>query len=152
MAALVAQIASWTLSLISPTSTSDPPPTLKIPTPPTNLESLSYNFSLSYELCEFLICSLIWLTRSYKAPLSPFPLRMTVSYFEISTLPAVPSTLWSESSSVTPTYSEITVAPVKTAISFKIAFLLSPNEGALIAHTWMPAWSLFTIKFVNGSL
>lgn len=60
---------------------------------------------------------------------------MTVSYFEISTLPAVPSTLWSESSSVTPTYYEITVAPVKTAISFKIAFLLSPNEGALIAHT-----------------
>lgn len=46
-AALVAHIASWTLSLIYPTSTSDPPPTLKIPTPPINLESLSYNFSLS---------------------------------------------------------------------------------------------------------
>ena len=46
-AALVAQIASWTLSLIYPTSTSDPPPTLKIPTPPISFESLSSNFSLS---------------------------------------------------------------------------------------------------------
>jgi hypothetical protein len=49
-AALVAQIASWILSLISPTSTSEAPPTLIIPTPPFNLASLSYNFSLSYSL------------------------------------------------------------------------------------------------------
>ena len=41
MAALVAQIASWTLSLTYPTSTSEAPPTLKMPTPPDNLESLS---------------------------------------------------------------------------------------------------------------
>ncbi len=46
----------------------------------------------------------------------------------------------------------MTVAPVKTARSFKIAFLLSPNDGALTAHTWRPAWTLFTIKLVNGSL
>jgi hypothetical protein len=46
-AALVAQMASWTLSLTSPTSTSDPPPTLKIPTPPISFESLSSSFSLS---------------------------------------------------------------------------------------------------------
>lgn len=46
-AALVAQMASWTLSLTSPTSTYEPPPTLKIPTPPMSLESLSSSFSLS---------------------------------------------------------------------------------------------------------
>lgn len=67
--------------------------------------------------------------------LSPLPLRITVSYFEISTLPAVPKMLSLESSRVTPTYYEITVAPVKQAISFKIAFLLSPNEGAFTAQT-----------------
>jgi hypothetical protein len=47
-AALVALRASVILSLISPTSTSEAPPTLMIPTPPFNLASLSYNFSLSY--------------------------------------------------------------------------------------------------------
>ncbi|HRI35296.1 MAG TPA: hypothetical protein PLD02_16220 [Saprospiraceae bacterium] len=44
----------------------------------------------------------------------------------------------------------MTVDPVKTAMSLRIAFLLSPNDGALTAHTCTPAWSLFTIKFVNG--
>jgi len=47
LAALIAQTASWTLSLIYPTSTSEAPPTLKIPTPPTNLANLSCNFSFS---------------------------------------------------------------------------------------------------------
>jgi len=47
IAALVAQIASWTLSLIYPTSISDPPPTLKIPTPPTSFDNLYSSFSLS---------------------------------------------------------------------------------------------------------
>jgi hypothetical protein len=40
-AALVALRASSILSLISPTSTSEAPPTLIIPTPPVNLASLS---------------------------------------------------------------------------------------------------------------
>jgi hypothetical protein len=56
----------------------------------------------------------------------------------------------SESSNVTPIYSEITVDPVNTARSFNMAFLLSPNDGALTAQTCTPAWSLLTIKFVNG--
>lgn len=47
-AALVEHKASSILSLISPTSTSEAPPTLMIPTPPFNLANLSYNFSLSY--------------------------------------------------------------------------------------------------------
>ncbi len=47
---------------------------------------------------------------------------------------------------------DITVDPVNTAISFKMALRLSPKDGALIAHTWIPACNLLTIKFVNGSL
>jgi len=54
-AAFVAFNASVILSLISPTSTSDPPPTLIIPTPPFNLANLSYNFSLSYSDVVWLI-------------------------------------------------------------------------------------------------
>jgi hypothetical protein len=53
---------------------------------------------------------------------------------------------------VTPTSSEMTVEPVKMAISFNMAFLLSPKDGALTAHTCNPAWILFTIKLARGSL
>jgi hypothetical protein len=67
--------------------------------------------------------------------LSPFPLRITVSYFDISTFAAVPKIVKSESYKVTPTYSEMTVEPVRTAISLRIAFLFSPKEGALTAQT-----------------
>ena len=54
---------------------------------------------------------------------------------EIYTLAAVPKMVKSESSRVTPISSEITVDPVKTAISFNIALRLSPNDGALTAQT-----------------
>jgi hypothetical protein len=47
-AALVEHKASSILSLISPTSTSEAPPTLIIPTPPLSLANLSFNFSASY--------------------------------------------------------------------------------------------------------
>jgi len=57
VAALVAQRASLILSLTSPTSTSEAPPTLIIPTPPFNLANLSYNFSLSYSDVTVLRCS-----------------------------------------------------------------------------------------------
>jgi hypothetical protein len=67
--------------------------------------------------------------------LSPLPCSITVSYFVISIFPAVPKTVKSLSSKLTPTYSEITVDPVNIARSFKIAFLLSPKEGALTAQT-----------------
>jgi hypothetical protein len=60
--------------------------------------------------------------------------------------------LSSESSKVIPTSSETTVAPVRTAKSLRMAFLLSPKDGALTAQTWTPAWILLTIKLVNGSL
>lgn len=58
-AALVEHKASSILSLISPTSTSEAPPTLIIPTPPLSLASLSYNFSLSYSEVVVATLSLI---------------------------------------------------------------------------------------------
>lgn len=53
---------------------------------------------------------------------------------------------------MTPTSYEMTVEPVKMAISFKIAFLLSPKDGAFTAQICNPAWILFTIKLARGSL
>lgn len=47
---------------------------------------------------------------------------------------------------------ELTSAPVRTARSSKLAFLLSPNPGALIAHTLSPAWCLLRISIANASL
>lgn len=75
-----------------------------------------------------------------------------MSSFVTSILPVVPNTDSSLSSKVIPTYSEITVDPVRIAISFRIALRLSPNDGALTAQTCNPPWILFTIKFVNGSV
>ena len=56
----------------------------------------------------------------------------------------------SESSNVIPTSYDTTVAPVRIAISFKIALRLSPNDGAFTAQTWTPACNLLTIKLANG--
>ena len=84
--------------------------------------------------------------------LSPEPFKTTVSSLVTYIFPQVPKIETSESSKVTPMSSEITVDPVRTAISLRIAFLLSPNEGALMAQTWTDAWSLLTIIFVSGSL
>lgn len=58
-----------------------------------------------------------------------------MSSLVISNFPQVPKIDSSESSNVMPTSSEMTVEPVSVAISFKIAFLLSPNDGALTAQT-----------------
>jgi hypothetical protein len=45
----------------------------------------------------------------------------------------------------------ITVPPVKIAISFKIAFLLSPKAGALTAHIFNPPLSLLRTKVAKAS-
>jgi hypothetical protein len=75
---------------------------------------------------------------------------MSVSSFVIYILPALPNMVTSALSKLTPTSSLITVAPVNTAISFNIAFLLSPKDGALTAQTLIPALILLTIKLANG--
>ena len=57
-----------------------------------------------------------------------------------------PKTEISDFSKLNPMSSLITVPPVKTAISFKIALRLSPNAGALTAHTLSPPLSLLTMS------
>ena len=69
-----------------------------------------------------------------------------------SILPDVPRTDSSLSSKVTPTSSEMTVAPVRMAMSLRIAFLLSPKEGALTAATLILFWTLLRMRLVRGSL
>ena len=48
-----------------------------------------------------------------------------------------------------PASSEIYCPPVTTAISCIVAFLLSPNDGALTTHTLRFPFNLFTIKLVR---
>jgi len=83
MAAFVAFKASLILSLISPTSTSEAPPTLIIPTPPFNFASLSYNFSLSYSEVVSANYSFIYVTLSSTESFPPAPSIIMVSSFEI---------------------------------------------------------------------
>lgn len=40
----------------------------------------------------------------------------------------------------------LTIPPLATAISLIVFFLLSPNPGALTAHTWRPTFSLKTLN------
>ena len=50
-----------------------------------------------------------------------------------------------------PLSSEITVPPVKIAISSSIAFLLSPNPGALTAAIFKDPLILFTTNVASAS-
>ena len=54
-------------------------------------------------------------------------------------------------SSLIPKSSEITLPPVKIAISSSMAFLLSPNPGAFTATTFRPPLNLFTTKVAKAS-
>ncbi len=49
-----------------------------------------------------------------------------------------------------PLSSEITVPPVKIAISSNIAFLLSPKPGAFTAAIFKPPLNLLTTKVANA--
>ena len=54
-------------------------------------------------------------------------------------------------SRVNPLSSEITVPPVRIAISSNIAFLLSPNPGAFTAAIFRAPLSLFTTRVARAS-
>ncbi len=82
-----------------------------------------------------------------------FPDPLTIVLFSLSTLTlfADPRSLSFTFSSLIPRSSEITCPPVRIAISSNIAFLLSPNPGALTATTFNPPLSLFTTKVAKAS-
>ena len=64
---------------------------------------------------------------------------------------AEPSIVKSASSSLYPFSSEITVPPVRIAISSNISFLLSPNPGALTATIFKEPLRRFTTSVANAS-
>ncbi|SGA32435.1 Uncharacterised protein [Chlamydia abortus] len=74
-----------------------------------------------------------------------------VSSLETMTFLAFPSMDKVVFSSFIPSSSLINWPPVKIAMSSNIAFLLSPNPGALTAHTLNPARSLLTTKVAKAS-
>ena len=68
-----------------------------------------------------------------------------------TTLFAVPRSSTVAPSNERPTSSEITVPPVRIAISSSIAFLLSPNPGALHAAALTIPLRLFTTRVASAS-
>ena len=97
------------------------------------------------------ICALIWLTLDLISFLFPEPLTIVVLSLSIVTFSAVPSISKVVFSNVNPLSSETTVPPVKIAISSSIAFLLSPNPGALTAAIFNDPLSLFTTSVARAS-
>lgn len=73
-------------------------------------------------------------TLSSMISLSPNPFIIIVSSLVIYIFLHLPKTETSDFSKVSPISSETTVPPVIAAMSFIIAFLLSPKAGALTAH------------------
>ena len=76
---------------------------------------------------------------------------MVVLSLSNETLFAVPKSSIVAPSSDKPTSSEITVPPVRIAISSSIAFLLSPKPGALHAAAFTVPLRLFTTSVARAS-
>ena len=125
-AAFVAAKASSIRSLASCISVSVAAPTRTTATPPASFASLSCNFSRSKSDVVSSICARIWDTLASIAALSPSPSTITVFSFWTFTDFARPHCANVVSFNSNPTSSEITVPPVKIAISSSIAFLRSP--------------------------
>ena len=83
--------------------------------------------------------------------MSPDPLTIVVLSLSIVTLSADPNISIVVFSILNPLSSEITVPPVKIAISSSIAFLRSPKPGALTAAIFNAPLSLFTTNVANAS-
>ena len=126
-------------------------PTPMTATPPAILASLSCNCSLSYSLLVSCICALICPTLSAICCLFPLPSTIMVFSFCTFTCFALPNWLISVSFNSNPRSCVITSAPVKIAMSSSIAFLLSPNPGALTATTFNTPLNLLRIKVDSAS-
>mmetsp|Transcript_831 Transcript_831/g.2182 ORF Transcript_831/g.2182 Transcript_831/m.2182 type:complete len:242 (+) Transcript_831:343-1068(+) len=150
-AARVALSASVTRSFFSDTSVSVAPPALITATPPESLARRSCSFSFSYSEPVSSTALRISVQRSSISSLVPAPSRMMVSSLEIVTFFAVPSAVTSVVSSFMPVSSEMTVPPVSTAMSCRLALRLSPKPGAFTAATFIPPRSLFTTSVASAS-
>ena len=85
------------------------------------------------------------------ASASPAPLTMVVLSLSMVTFSAVPSMSMVVFSSVNPRSSEITVPPVRIAISSSMALRRSPKPGALTAAIFNVPLSLLTTKVAKAS-
>ncbi|CAB4849080.1 unannotated protein [freshwater metagenome] len=133
IAARVAETASSMRCFFSLSSTSVCAPTLITQTPPESFAKRSESFSLSQSESEFSISRLIWPTRSFTAAASPPPSTIVVLSLVATTRRALPRTSRPTWSIFRPMSAEITVAPVRIAMSSRIDLRRSPNAGALIA-------------------
>ena len=132
-AARVAEIASSRRCFFSFNSTSVCAPTLMTQTPPASLATRSCNFSRSQSESEVASSLRISATRAATSALSPAPSTMVVASLVITMRRARPRSARVAASSFIPISPEITVAPVKIAMSCNIALRRSPKPGALTA-------------------
>ena len=93
----------------------------------------------------------IWPTRSLMAWLSPAPSTMVVFSLVTFTWRARPSISMVALFSSRPTSSEITVPPVRMAISCSISLRRSPKPGALTHTTFRVPRRRFTIRVDRAS-
>ncbi len=93
----------------------------------------------------------IWATRASMSFLSPAPSTMVVSSLVIDTFLARPSMSMPTFSSLMPRSSEITLPPVRIAMSSSIALRRSPKPGAFTAATLRPPRSLLTTSVASAS-
>ena len=82
---------------------------------------------------------------------SPWPSTKVVSSLLATTRRALPKSSTVTESSFLPTSSLMTTPPVRMAMSSSIAFLLSPNPGALTPKTFKVPRSLLTTKVARAS-
>ena len=82
---------------------------------------------------------------------APLPFTIVVLSLSIVTRSVVPNISIVVFSRVNPLSSEITVPPVRIAISSNIAFLLSPKPGAFTAAIFRAPLSLLTTRVAKAS-
>ena len=151
-AAFVAERASSILSFLSFISTSVAAPTPITATPPAILANRSCKFSLSNSLFVSSIWAFICFILVEISSFLPEPSTIIVFSFCTFICFALPNCSICVSFNSIPKSCEITSPPVRIAISSSIAFLLSPNPGALTATTFNTPLNLFNINVDNASL
>ena len=114
-------------------STSVAAPTLTTATPPASFARRSWSFSRSQSESVSSISRLIWAIRPFTSSAEPPPSTMVVLSLVMTTLRALPSRSSVVLSSLRPTSSAMTWAPVRMAMSCSIALRRSPKPGALMA-------------------
>ena len=144
-AALVAYIASSTLSFFSFNSTLELAPTFTTPTFPDNIASLSCSFFFKNGDFSFFMAFLTLSTRSVRSlPRSIVVITVFTAFVTaFSTFPKQSIVIKSISS---PNSSFIIVAPVKKAKSCTVSVLVGPKPGKSTILTFILPLTLFISK------